>query len=93
MSFNLNLSSTTPVIIGILFLIASCSSGGNKNNPVISVDSAELEKDIFTDISHAKQIFYSLPSPLESAMLIKTAGAVYNEKYIESTFQYIQIYH
>jgi hypothetical protein len=84
MSFNLKLPSTTPIIIGILFLISSCSSGGNKNNPVISVDSAELEKDIFTDISHAKTIFYSLPSPLESAMLIKSAGASYNEKYLNA---------
>jgi len=80
MGFNLKLFSPTPVIIGIVFIIASCSSGGNKNNAVISVDSAELEKDIFADISHAKQIFYSLPSPLESAMLIKTAGAAYNDK-------------
>ena len=80
MTFNLKLFSPTPVIIGIAFIIASCSSGGNKNNTVISVDSAELEKDIFADISHAKQIFYSLPSPLESAMLIKTAGAAYNDK-------------
>ncbi len=82
MSFNLKLLSTNSVIIGALFLIASCSSGGNKNNAVISVDSAELEKDIFTDISHAKQIFYSLPSPLESAMLIKTAGASFNDKFL-----------
>jgi len=80
MGFNLKLFSPTPVIIGIVFIIASCSSGGNKNNAVISVDSAELEKDIFADISHAKQIFYSLPSPLESAMLIKSAGAAYNDK-------------
>src|SRR5208283_4389699 len=80
MSFNLKFLSTSSVIIGVGFLIASCSSGGNKNNAVISVDSAELEKDIFADISHAKQIFYSLPSPLESAMLIKTAGAAYNDK-------------
>ncbi len=44
------------------------------------MDSAELEQDIFKDISHAKQIFYSLPSPLESAMLIKSAGATFNDK-------------
>jgi hypothetical protein len=39
-----------------------------------------LERDIFADISHAKQIFYSLPSPLESAMMIKSSGASFSEK-------------
>ncbi len=84
MTFNLKLFSSAPVIIGMVFIIASCSSGGNKKTAVVSVDSAELEKDIFADISHAKQIFYSLPSPLESAMLIKTAGAAYNDKYLNA---------
>jgi hypothetical protein len=79
MIFNLRNFKTRPLIIGMAFMIASCGSGGNKNTGV-KIDSAELQKDIFTDISHAKQVFYSLPSPLESAMLIKSAGAVYNEK-------------
>jgi hypothetical protein len=39
-----------------------------------------LEQDIFEDITTAKQIFYSLPSPLESAMIIKSSGAVFEEK-------------
>src|SRR6266702_3622370 len=82
MSLNRKFFSSTPLIIGAAFLIVSCSSGGNKNNAVVSVDSAELEKDIFSDISHAKQIFYSLPSPLESAMLIKTSGASFNDKFM-----------
>jgi hypothetical protein len=64
------------------FFIVSCGSGGNKNTADLKVDTAELEKDIFADISHAKQVFYSLPSPLESAMLIKSAGATYNEKFL-----------
>jgi hypothetical protein len=58
----------------------ACSSGGNKNTSgEITVDTNEISQDIFADISHAKQIFYSLPSPLESALLIKSAGAVYKE--------------
>lgn len=56
----------------------SCS-GGNKNaGSEITVDSLS-EDDIFSDIGNAKQIFYSLPSPLESALLIKSAGASFNE--------------
>lgn len=82
MVFKLNFPKTTPVIIilSALFLASCGGSGGKKNTKEVSVDSSELEKDIFKDISNAKQIFYSLPSPLESAILIKSAGASFNEK-------------
>jgi len=81
MLFKLKLFVSTPIIIGVVFFLASCSSGGNKNNSKeIAIDSADLERDIFADISHAKQIFYSLPSPLESAMMIKSSGASFSEK-------------
>lgn len=82
MVFKLSFPKTTPVIIilSALFLASCGGSGGKKNTKEVSVDSSELEKDIFKDISNAKQIFYSLPSPLESAILIKSAGAAFNEK-------------
>jgi hypothetical protein len=82
MVFKLSFQKTTPVIIilSALFLASCGGSGGKKNSKEVSVDSSELEKDIFKDISNAKQIFYSLPSPLESAILIKSAGASFNEK-------------
>jgi hypothetical protein len=80
MTLNLQMFKTCLPILAIL--LASCGSGGNKNVADLKVDTAELEKDIFADISHAKQVFYSLPSPLESAMLIKSAGATYNEKFL-----------
>ena len=35
-------------------------------------------------IKAAKQIFYSLPSPLETAMILKRAGAKYNEEILNS---------
>jgi hypothetical protein len=82
MVFKLKSLKPTPIIIGMAIVIASCGSGGKKNTKEITVDSTELEQDIFADISHAKQIFYSLPSPLESAMLIKSAGATFDEKII-----------
>ena len=40
----------------------------------------DVDTEIMENINQAKKIFYSLPSPLETAMLIKTAGATYNEK-------------
>ena len=43
-----------------------------------------MDAGILEDINSAKQIFYSLPSPLETAMLIKNAGATYNEDILNS---------
>jgi len=80
MVFKLQILSSKTLIICTAMLIASCGSGGKKSTSEVTVDSTELEQDIFKDISNAKQIFYSLPSPLESAMLIKSAGATFNEK-------------
>jgi hypothetical protein len=66
------------LITGSLVNFYGCRSC-NKNS---ANQEAGLEVDttILDDISQAKKIFYSLPSPLETAMLIKTAGATYNEK-------------
>jgi hypothetical protein len=82
MFFKLKTYSSTPLILSTMLLMAACNPGGSKKTTEVKVDSAELAKDIFSDISNAKQIFYSLPSPMESAMLIKSAGATYNEKYL-----------
>jgi len=38
-----------------------------------------IDEETQEQLNTAKRIFYSLPSPLETAMLIKNAGAVYNE--------------
>ena len=56
------------LIASVTFLLPSCHSGGGKTSET-TVDSAELEQNIFSDISNAKQIFYSLPSPLVMARL------------------------
>lgn len=64
-----------------------CKSGNQKESAgeaEITVDVSELNQDLFQDINEAKQIFYSLPSPLETAMLIKSAGAVYDEDLLNS---------
>ncbi|MFO7924299.1 MAG: hypothetical protein R6U58_11460 [Bacteroidales bacterium] len=41
--------------------------------------TVDLSEDSFEDLARVRQIFYSLPSPLETAMLLKSSGAVYNE--------------
>lgn len=67
-----------------LFTI-SCSSGGKKRDKV-EVDMNTLSQDsvAIEGIKAAKQIFYSLPSPLETAMILKRAGAKYNEEILNS---------
>lgn len=47
--------------------------------------SASLDAETQEQLNTAKRIFYSLPSPLETAMLIKNAGAEYNEDLMNPT--------
>jgi hypothetical protein len=65
------------LVTGSLIAFSGCRSCNKASNPDANL---EADTDILDDISQAKKIFYSLPSPLETAMLIKTAGASYNEK-------------
>ncbi len=66
-------------IIFCLSSLISCNQGNKRNSSELAIDSIDMEQDIFEDIGTAKQIFYSLPSPLESAMLIKSSGATFDE--------------
>lgn len=72
-------------LFGLLALIGSCKSGKNQQDKEGELGSYLSEEDIFNDIDNAKKIFYSLPSPLETAMLLKTAGITYNEQLLNST--------
>ncbi|MFW5819900.1 MAG: hypothetical protein ACOCWA_01315 [Bacteroidota bacterium] len=49
------------------------------NNELSEGFNQELDDDLVEKINTAKKIFYSLPSPLETAMLIKSADASYDE--------------
>jgi len=64
-----------------------CKSGEKRQQAeenAIDVDVSQLNQEMFKDINEAKKIFYSLPSPLETAMLVKSAGAGYDEEYLNS---------
>lgn len=58
--------------------------GNKRSKKDVDIEDFVTEDDIFDDIDKAKKIFYSLPSPLETAMLIKSAGAEYNEELLNS---------
>ncbi|UCG26694.1 MAG: hypothetical protein JSV24_06845 [Bacteroidales bacterium] len=68
------------LLFGVAFIVG-CGSGGDKEKvPEVSIDMDEINQELFDNISDAKQIFYSLPSPLETAMLVRSAGAEYDEE-------------
>jgi hypothetical protein len=68
----------------VVFLFASmligCRSGGNKaTKDEVKVDVPTTNAVVYEDIKKAEKIFNALPSPLESAMLIKSTGARFDE--------------
>jgi len=68
------------VFILAISLITGCKSGTKPHKEDEEVKLPENITEIKQDIDQAKRIFNALPSPLESAMLIKSAGAQFNEK-------------
>lgn len=79
----------------MLGLILNGCNRGAKNEGEGSGDfeaSGTLDPETQEQLNTAKRIFYSLPSPLETAMLIKNAGAEYDEELmnpISNTSRYI----
>ena len=65
-------------------------TGGEGSSEFEATDT--LDPETQEQLNTAKRIFYSLPSPLETAMLIKNAGAEYDEMLMnptENTGRYI----
>lgn len=73
--------------IVFVFTITSCNQSNTKNNEVKNKVDSELEMDdeFVDDLNKAKQVFYALPSPIETAMLIKRAGTTYDESLLNPT--------
>jgi hypothetical protein len=72
----------------IILLAVSCSSDKSKkseSDDMVTLDSLEINEQLIKDVKAVKEIFYSLPSPLETAMILKQAGAKYNEELLNST--------
>ncbi len=57
-------------------LLIGCKSGGAKaEKDEVKMEVPKDNAAVYEDIKQAEKIFNALPSPLESAMLIKSAGA------------------
>lgn len=79
-------SITSKLFVAFLLImsISACQSGQKKANNGVTIDDFLAEDEIFNDIDKAKKIFYSLPSPLETAMIIKSAGAEFDLELLNS---------
>lgn len=75
------LQLSTLIILLSVFLF-SCNNP-EQTNPEAEID-LEIDEQITEDFNQAKQVFYSLPSPIETAMLMKRAGAKYDENLLNS---------
>ncbi len=70
-------------------LLVSC--GGDQSKKLeksFTEDSSEELDKLKQDFNKAKQIFYSLPSPIETAMLIRRAGVDFNENLLNKRENY-----
>jgi hypothetical protein len=64
------------VVLMLSSLLSGCKSGGTKaTKEEVTVSVPKDNTAVVEDIKQAEKIFNALPSPLESAMLIKSAGA------------------
>jgi len=66
------------------FVLVGCNRGA-KSEGSGDFEATGIDADTQEQLNTAKRIFYSLPSPLETAMLIKNAGAVYDEGLMNPT--------
>lgn len=66
------------VLILVISLFTGCKGGKKAPQEEIPVTSPQDNAAVLQDIKKAEKIFNALPSPLESAQLIKSAGAKFN---------------
>lgn len=67
------------VFIGLAFLASACGSNSTDDNFADNdtASAAAMEKD-----TRAQNVFYSIPSPIETTSLLKGAGAKYSASYL-----------
>lgn len=73
------------VIIIAAFAVNSCKSGSGEEDKNKTAEITEVDESVIQDVKEAKKIFNALPSPLESAMLIKSAGAEFDHELLNPT--------
>lgn len=88
MNRNLILSGRVFILLFIFlgFILTGCNRGTQRDGEDSGdFEATGIDSETQEQLNTAKRIFYSLPSPLETAMLIKNAGAEYNEGLMNPT--------
>lgn len=68
-----------PVFLAVAALLAACG-GEQPQQDTLTVDNALDSAKQADRMKKTKSIFYNIPSPMETASLLKKAGAEYNSK-------------
>ncbi len=73
------------IILAVIVSISGCGTGGgNAKKDEAATEAAKDNTAIYEEIKQAEKIFNALPSPLESAMLIRSADARFDEKLLNA---------
>lgn len=83
MTRKFGMSSPMGLILIICIFLAGCKTGNNPTDEEVTVPM-NADAEVYQDIQQAEKIFNALPSPLESAMLIKSAGAKFDQDQMNS---------
>lgn len=77
---------TSVILLGGALTLTSCESNSKKDRVIQSIDT-ELVSDVAVEekSERIKQIFYTLPSPLEITMMFKKEGVEYHADILHST--------
>lgn len=79
----------------VSFAITGCKSGGNQDKSAQDFEEdfeSGIDQETQEKFQTAKRIFYSLPSPIETAKILHNAGATYDESLlnpVENSSAYI----
>lgn len=78
---------TIATVIIAVFFLSACVSDRKKNKVTeTEVEKViEVDENLMEELNNAKKVFYALPSPIETAMLIKRAGTTFNGELLNAT--------
>lgn len=75
--FTTGLLATTLII-----LFSACHSGSNEGNVSTAEDTTSPQNN--QKVTKAQTVFFAIPSPIETTVLLKKAGATFNKDYLNS---------
>lgn len=81
---NFKLMKITSLILVAVFQLSILFVGCNGDGTSVEdqIDDSITSDNLGDEFNKAKQVIYGIPSPIETAMLMKRAGAKYNQDYL-----------